>query len=157
VVGKVSDMKLLPTPAPDTVALNIINEYDIIPRADHSYLLSMVDLFRSIYNQNPMSTSEKQSCHTEGCWPLPIPDYYHVGHRIILRNKLRDIPDSDDDDDDEDTLQSQFELTSWLVDEKNFGQLIFCSREAHRRYFYEERIRQLSELYCLKPGQVEAI
>ena len=134
----------LPQSPPNTKVWNFINEYDIVARADSSYTLSLADMFRSIYNQPPLSERLIPPCHPEECWPLPQPDYYHVGERVIL-HEVHGQASADHSPELE--SRSTVHIQASLLDENAFARLLFCNSQVHRRPEYASKIKQLSHVY----------
>jgi hypothetical protein len=110
--------------------LLFVNEFDIICRADAKYVLSLVDLYRSIYGLPPiqredeeivkgntMPSIESASVHQispgSGAgsgdresvgsmdWRLPEPEYWHPQEIVVLKLGLRDTGAHNEENDDE--------------------------------------------------------
>ncbi|KAK4233461.1 hypothetical protein C8A03DRAFT_19473 [Achaetomium macrosporum] len=128
------------------LCLNIINEFDVVSRADRPYILCLVNLIRSLYGKPailddgveftrdmdpPGSRASQQAAGPENVWRVPPPMYHHVGSRVLLLTRL-------DDD-------GRICLKACEVTEEAFQQLLFCRVEVHRRACYSDRIRRLEE------------
>ncbi|KAK8159127.1 hypothetical protein BKA80DRAFT_303469 [Phyllosticta citrichinensis] len=81
-------------PAAGELWLNIINEYDVISRADRPYFRSLVDLFRSGYGKTPLDSKSCGSIFTDGSstgvesiltWDVSLPEYRHHGDLTVFR------------------------------------------------------------------------
>lgn len=143
--------------------LSIVNEYDLVSRADSSYIRSLIDLYRSIYHlapiqdnpenpdrtapqalqvdvqvpvptkQNPIEKSEQL------IWPLPEPVYWHIGTIVTL---MTELVDSDDEDGD---LDDFLLLRAVTIPPEVFNNLLWCNIAVHKRLCYKERIDLLLE------------
>ncbi|KAK8227063.1 Alpha/Beta hydrolase protein [Phyllosticta capitalensis] len=81
-------------PAAGELWLNIINEYDVVSRADKPYVRSLVDLFRLGYEKPPLD-GESDSLFTLSCtsddtktirsWIVPSSEFRHGGDIIVLQ------------------------------------------------------------------------
>ncbi|RYC56448.1 hypothetical protein CHU98_g9752 [Xylaria longipes] len=71
--------------------LNIVNEYDLVPRLDAGYLRSLLRL----YNSGDLNVTSEDTLTAEGisgkCWPLPPPDLQHIGPIVVLKTELPDL------------------------------------------------------------------
>ena len=137
--------------------LSIVNEYDMISRADPPYLHSLVDLYRSRNGLPPLSAPttdhsppvpSDESLQTKA-WALPQPGYHLVGDIVVLRLKLMDAPAEHDDD----TFSQASTLTSPVVNAvelspEEFARLLFCDIGTHRRGSYLERMEMLVSRAC---------
>ncbi|KAF5565626.1 hypothetical protein FNAPI_1554 [Fusarium napiforme] len=73
----------------------VVNEHDLVPRVDQSYITSIISLYRAVYGlplsdfNNTTFTSNPQADRSQDTvWKLPPPDFYVVGNVIVLRAKL---------------------------------------------------------------------
>lgn len=140
------------------LVINIVNEYDLVTRADGPYVRSLVDLYRSIYKlppiqdnlatdspisltQQPDDPSRASTGTKERVWTIPRPSYRHVGECVLLRLGQRLQTEIDEGANDS---SSQFVLTAWSVDADEFASLLFCRVLVHRRVHYQERIEQIA-------------
>ncbi|KAK4444484.1 Alpha/Beta hydrolase protein [Podospora aff. communis PSN243] len=137
------------------LTLSIVNEYDMIARADGPYLRSIIDLYRSRNGLPPLSADA--SCVPTGpvdgpvkkAWPLPPPEYSLLGDIIVLRLKLMDAPAHNDDE----TFSQAETLTTPLVKAvevapEEFSKLLFCDIGTHRRTAYLERMEMMGAQAC---------
>jgi hypothetical protein len=128
------------------LCLNVINEFDVVSRADGPYIMCLVNLTRSLFGQPPIpdsgveltrgadpsgSNTSQQAAGSENVWPVPAPMYHHVGSLVLLLARL--------DDDGRICLKAR------EVTEEAFQQLLFCRVEVHSRACYSDRIRRLEE------------
>ncbi|KFY27699.1 hypothetical protein V491_00774 [Pseudogymnoascus sp. VKM F-3775] len=80
------------------LSLNIINEYDLVSRVDRSYVRTLVDLYRSIYDLPPIQGPDFQTTTDDSeklasnynrnngtYWAIPKPVYRHIGKRVVLK------------------------------------------------------------------------
>lgn len=126
--------------------LAIVNEYDMVPRADRSYIRSVVDLYRTAHGLAPLHTPPTPDPDSEpkalAAWPLPPPQYHLVGDIIVLRLRLSGGALSAPVDD---ALSQASTLTAPMVEAvrvtpAEFGKLLFCDLATHRRRGYLERM-----------------
>ncbi|KAJ6437593.1 hypothetical protein O9K51_09800 [Purpureocillium lavendulum] len=131
------------------LCLNIINEFDVVSRADAPYVLCLVNLLRSLYGQPALVDDEVTEETTGGCpnpasdgkmgeaagqsgtekvWPTPPPRYHHVGARVVLLMRLN---------------ESRLRLRAVEVPGDKFGRLLFCRVAVHRRACYSDRMQEL--------------
>ena len=138
------------------LVLNIINEFDVVTRADSNYILTLVNLYRSIYQMpsargvdapddgmsqdtKPIAAdhlnSDKES--TRSFWAVPRATYSHVGERVILHMHMCEGTGSGESDDD---LAGKLELRAYKVEAQAYQKLLFCRVSVHRRTEYRRRI-----------------
>ncbi|KAK0751769.1 Alpha/Beta hydrolase protein [Schizothecium vesticola] len=125
--------------------LAILNEYDMIPRADRAYIRSIVDLYRTSHGLAPLHTPPPEAdaeSKARLAWPLPPPQYNLVGDIIVLRLRLSGGGSSAPVDD---ALSQTSMLTAPIVEAVRvapgeFGRLLFCDLATHRRRTYLERM-----------------
>ncbi|KAL4927871.1 Alpha/Beta hydrolase protein [Aspergillus undulatus] len=126
------------------LCLNIINEFDMVSRADGTYKDCLVNLVRSMYEEQgvaedaaipELSTPTKESnlWQKQPKWPTRQSCYSHVGRRIVCLMR----PD--------DTLSTSLRLYAIEVPQEVFEQLLFCRVSVHRRTCYEQRVQLLVE------------
>ena len=154
-----------PPQLPDgvTLNLNIINEFDLVTRADAPYILSLVNLYRSIYSDkaplvqpqeeaNPPVQEQSTSAAPArdvgvgqggdggkgGSWALPSPYYHHVGERIMLRLRIRE--EGGGGGVQGGVGEEALEMRAVKVGGEDFGKLLFCRIAVHRRLCYAERV-----------------
>ena len=145
------------------LTLAIINEYDMVSRADRSYIRSVVDLYRSSHGLPPVLSGTATESY-EGAdtfrgssatksWPLPTPRYNLVGDIIVLRLRLSGVSMAPVDD----AFSQTSTLTAPIVEAvkvtpEKFAKLLFCDLAAHRRRAYVERMDFLTAQMCESPG-----
>ncbi|KAF5688257.1 hypothetical protein FDENT_4944 [Fusarium denticulatum] len=145
-------------PSRGTVCINIINEFDVVTRADKPYILSLVDVARAMLDLPPKAaisepnTSEDivsaclETTRVEKCrlsddsedfpvkesnfWRFPQPFYHHIGSRVILLTRFVD---------------NQMSLKAVELSSSEFQKLLFCRVAVHGKRFYEERIGALEQ------------
>jgi len=138
------------------LVLSMINEYDLVPRADQAYIRSLVDLYRSIYSLPPIpddtakesstnfviprlsfeSRSDDTEKRIQKVWSLPKPVYWHIGKLVVLKVKLANKKETEDD---------EWILNASVVTPQNFARLLFCNVDIHKRLRYQERVDMLLE------------
>ncbi len=123
--------ELLKRQANPGFAVAVVNETDVVTRADHHYMLSLVNLYRSIDGLAPLVETEPQS-GTDGPgrhWPVPPPLLHHVGNIVVLK-------EADEESDDP-------QLGAWSVSGLDFAGLLFCSSRAHHKEAYQQTVERL--------------
>ncbi|KAK3361663.1 Alpha/Beta hydrolase protein [Lasiosphaeria ovina] len=139
----------------DPICLSLINEFDLVSRADTPYVVSVAGLFRAA-QQNSLPRSEdkpvvldvvvevEQEHENEGSdektWPLPRALFHHVGHVIVLAMRL----EGDGDGDNDGGGAGAVGLRAVRVDHGVLERLLFCRVAVHRRACYAERARLLA-------------
>ncbi|KAK7510156.1 Alpha/Beta hydrolase protein [Phyllosticta citriasiana] len=122
--------------------LNIINEYDVVSRADRPYVRSLVDLFRSTYGQTPLESTSYDSYSTDTSstgtavgqnWAVPLPEYRHYGDLIVLRMSRSDPSPAEN----RMLFDDELRLEAWKVTSEEFSKLLFTRIAVHRRRYYE--------------------
>ncbi|KAK3898407.1 Alpha/Beta hydrolase protein [Staphylotrichum tortipilum] len=126
------------------LAVAVVNETDVATRADKAYLLSLVNLYRSIDGLAPIAPGEEdEGTGTEsdglkpvkGEWDLPPPVLHHVGNLVVLK-------EVGEDEEDEPVMGA------FRVEGTTFARLLFCSSRAHHKEVYlgaVERLRGAEE------------
>lgn len=122
------------------VCLSIINEFDLVTRADKPYILSLVNLLRLTHGQYPLPTEGTDDTETPSLttdytsdgnnWPLPPSMYRHVGPKIVFLMRLPDQGGS-------------LQLRAVEVSTAQFEKLLFCRLPVHRRPCYTQRVELL--------------
>lgn len=148
------------------LSLNIINEFDLVSRVDRSYIRTLVDLYRSIYdlpaaqdhdfqttiaapgaktlsNNNIKDDEEAWREKSEKYWIIPNPVYRHVGKRVVL--KLGIIPTQDGYHESNCNPTRQLALSALCIPNDEFAKLLFCRVTVHSRVCYQERIALIAE------------
>jgi hypothetical protein len=149
------------------LVLAIVNELDTVVRADRSYLLSLIQLYRSAttsplladgtnapqtgtaaipdFNgdctrQEPPKPSELTDVTTlKPLWSVPLPEYHLIGEIIILKMTLvADIHDGAE-------ASNSIILKAIKVASDELAKLIFWSTEVHSRVYYTKRVSMILE------------
>ena len=109
----------------------MVNETDVVTRADHHYMLSLVNLYRSIDGLAPIAGAEPQpgTDRPGRHWPVPPPLLHHVGNIVILK-------ETDEESDDP-------QLGAFSVSGLDFAGLLFCSSRAHHKEAYQQTVERL--------------
>lgn len=146
-----------------TLVLNFINEFDVVTRADSNYILSLVNLYRSIYQLPSVSevnalddgmlqdtksiTAYHLSSDNEsngGFWEVPSATYSHVGELVVLHMHMCDDTSSGESDG---YLADKLELKAYKMEAPAFQKLLFCRVSVHRRIEYRKRISLITRGY----------
>ncbi|KAF5721166.1 alpha beta-hydrolase [Fusarium mundagurra] len=145
-------------PSRGTVCINVINEFDVVTRADKPYILSLVDVARAMLDLPPKAAisehetsegivsaalettrdekwrlsddSEDLLVKESNFWRFPQPFYNHVGPRVVLLTRFVD---------------NQMSLKAVEISSSEFQKLFFCRVAVHGKKFYEERISALEQ------------
>jgi hypothetical protein len=136
------------------LVMAVVNEYDMVPRADGPYLRSVVELYRSRYALPPLaggyvekpsiaSLAVHASVGLKGHWALPPPTYYLVGDVVVLKTCLETSQQADDSVSEATTLAIPL-LKAVKVSAVDFSKLLFCDVAVHRRMVYLERLEMLA-------------
>ena len=116
--------------------VNFLNEFDLVPRLDRSYVLSLIDLYKSRLSLPPIksdgstndplaSTALTMVASAPDAWPLPAPDFVHSGDTVLLS--------LDEETDHEDET---IHLRATQIDSDALGSLLFCRVAAHKIAVY---------------------
>lgn len=124
------------------VCLNIINEFDLVTRADKPYILSLVNFIRFIHNQDPLPSEDTgeteppslttDSTSNDNNWSLPPSMYHHIGPKVVFLMRLPDQGGS-------------LQLRAAEVSTPQFEKLLFCRIPVHRRPCYAQRVELLAD------------
>ncbi|KAK2612773.1 hypothetical protein QQS21_001225 [Conoideocrella luteorostrata] len=133
--------------------LAIVNEYDMVPRADKTYIQSLIDLYRSKYGLSRAGTDPGE-VHGSGLpspimpgsvdrstWPLPKPMYYLLGDIVISKSFPHTSPISTADSASDLTARPSLSYRMFRVSQDQFSSYLFCGLGVHKRRIYLERIR----------------
>jgi len=115
------------------LAVSVVNETDVVTRADDQYVLSLANLYRSIDGLPPIAGTESQP-RADGPtrhWPLPPPVLHHVGNVVVLK-------EMDEESDDP-------QIKAFSVPGPKFARLLFCSSSAHHKQVYEQALKRLRD------------
>jgi len=140
-----------------------VNEYDMVSRADKSYLRSILDLYRSRYGlpprwsppdpgigataniapkdervdiSNGIGGMQKASGDT---WPLPVPIFHFVGDIVVFRIDFNDVAPMSGDGDSGGNIS----VNARSISHQSFCNLLFCDIGVHRKAVYLERLDML--------------
>ncbi|OJJ96175.1 hypothetical protein ASPACDRAFT_1891107 [Aspergillus aculeatus ATCC 16872] len=125
---------------PTNLCLNLINEFDLVTRADKNYVLSLVNLLRPRDDPSLVDAEADAGCeqasglfsdYAEGCWPLPRSLYSHVGPRIVLFMRLGS------------SQEHSPQLRAASISRNEFDRLLFCRLSVHKRKYYAQTVGQL--------------
>ncbi|KAK6528280.1 hypothetical protein TWF281_009526 [Arthrobotrys megalospora] len=110
--------------------LNIVNEFDLIARADKKYMASLIELYNT-----PLPIDIQSGTPV---WELPEPELQHIGPIVVLKTGIpqasglsRGLPGPT--------------LSAWKISPDDLGQLVFCRLSVHSRVVYRDRLRQIRE------------
>ena len=127
--------ELLKRQANPGLAVSVVYETDVVTRADHQYMLSLVNLYRSVDGLAPIAGAEPQPrAGADGPgrhWPLPPPLLHHVGNIVVLK-------ETDEESDDP-------QLGAFSVSGLDFSGLLFCSSRAHHKEAYQQAVERLRD------------
>lgn len=147
------------------VLLAVVNEFDLVPRADQAYVRSLIDLYRSIYSLQPMMNDAIQLKNTD-C--LDQVDKTETSEYTLPPLFFGDT-DSDTLQGEGDEMQENYWklpmpdfhligeilllrkqvingdrpqkcLRATSILHEHFEKLLYCGLETHSRRFYGERI-----------------
>ena len=126
------------------MVLTIANEFDTVTRTDRPYMLSLVELHRSITKyfdsratladtlEGGMSTNA-----TRKTWPLPAPEYYPIGEVALLKLAIEESSESDESPE---PVLKMYKISSAVL-----SGLVFCDIEVHKRVHYTKRAVLIAE------------
>ena len=121
--------------------INIVNEYDLVARADKSYIRSLLDLYSSATRQgspNPCFPSDTiAKIERQSSWELPLPDLQHLGPIVVLRTSPPPVTGNNS------SFPPQTALSAFKLTAKDLSDLVFCRVSVHSRKIYSERIQQM--------------
>ncbi|KAI9771960.1 MAG: hypothetical protein M1839_002593 [Geoglossum umbratile] len=143
------------------LVLDFVNEYDLVARADPNYIRSLVDLYRTIYRLPKiqdhataeedrrvllgLSGGEWRSMYDRRAslpvWPLPAPDYFHLGQVIVLKAGVTDLEGEIGGAGQE----ARLDLRAYVVRPDEFARLLFCRISVHTRLIYLENVKEIAE------------
>lgn len=154
--------------------LAVVNEYDLVPRADRLYVRSLVDLYRSIYGLGRIgdvtalravrdtATTEifaneaGEHCSNAGqisntvalrrVWALPAPEYHLVGEIVMLKDtEPVHALRSRQAEVDGKGQQTDTDLAVLKITKEQLEQLVFCDTAVHKRNEYSKRVEMILE------------
>ncbi|KAF4956178.1 hypothetical protein FGADI_3989 [Fusarium gaditjirri] len=145
-------------PSNGTVCVNVINEFDVVTRADKPYILSLVDVARAMLDLPPRTNiseletseeivsvaleatrdenrrlsddSEDVPVKESNLWRFPRALYHHFGPRVVLLTRF---------------IDNQMSLKAVEISTSEFKKLLFCRVAVHGKSLYEERINALEQ------------
>ena len=123
--------------------VNFLNEFDLVPRLDRSYVLSLIDLYRSRFSLPPIisdgstdsslaTTALTLVASAQDAWPLPAPIFVHPGDTVLLSL-----------DEEMDHENETIHLRATQIDRDALGSLLFCRVAAHKVAVYLANIEAL--------------
>ena len=123
--------------------LNFANEFDVVPRLDRSYVLSLVDLYRSRFalpsvDSNSCITASSDETGALKTWPIRAPAFVQPGNIILLCL----------DRAEKDGYQSP-KLRATEIDHDTFGLLLFCKVTVHKVAIYLANVEELCAQYSM--------
>lgn len=126
------------------MVLAMANEFDTVTRADHPYMLSLVELHRSVakYSDSTATLADTlvdgmSTNATRKTWPLPAPEYYPVGEVALLKLAIEGSGKSDEG---AEPVLKMYKISSAVL-----SGLVFCDIEVHRRVYYTKRVVMIAE------------
>jgi hypothetical protein len=125
----------------------LVNEFDIVSRAEGNYVRSLVNLYRSSYDLPPVagvelvpaqgeaqSSGGETDAGEEKVWKLPRPQYWHPQDQIVvLKLGLGDYG------------EQGVVLSAVRTDREEWEELLFCRVGVHSRGFYLERVEMIAQ------------
>ncbi|KAF5538592.1 hypothetical protein FPHYL_12491 [Fusarium phyllophilum] len=129
----------------------VVNEHDLVPRVDQSYITSIISLYRSAYglplsdfNNTTFINATQPDRNQDATWELPPPDFHVVGNAIVLRAKLdRNALQSTSCQTSTDTATPTQKLDILRVSPIEFCKLLFFEISVHKRKIYLNRLERL--------------
>ncbi|EWG44873.1 hypothetical protein FVEG_15738 [Fusarium verticillioides 7600] len=131
----------------------VVNEHDLVPRVDQSYITSIISLYRSAYglplsefNSSTFSKSIQADRNQDSVWKLPPPDFHVVGNVIVLRAKINYNAlqsTSSQTSTDGTTNAPPQKLDILRVSPIEFCKLLFFEISVHKRKIYLNRLERL--------------
>lgn len=134
------------SPESEELWLNVVNEYDVIARADKAYILSLVDLLRSVYRKLPLENTSgisqgSQNSGTSSYWALQESEYRHYGDMIVLQVSQKRPNLSGESV----LIDDGLSVSPWKVSWADYSQLLFTRIRVHARTFYERSVGMIAE------------
>ncbi|KAF2737723.1 alpha/beta-hydrolase [Polyplosphaeria fusca] len=117
---------LLKKQSPPGIALAIVNESDPVPRADRSFIMSMLDMYTKT-GPAPLKSDQPPTA----IWEFPKPTAYIVGDLVLLKRSY----DLNDD--------QSVHVQGYQIDADQLGELLFYDRQMHSKLVYAENIDAL--------------
>lgn len=129
----------------------IMNEHDLVTRADRAYLRSLVDMYRASYSLSPVphdrstaadtrqdsdlkqdKISIAQSTAAETHFPMPKPLLWPFGTRVLLKMELVKQNEGE-----------RKELKAFKLSQDAYSRLIFTKIAMHKRMAYGDRMEDI--------------
>ncbi|KAF4970071.1 hypothetical protein FSARC_2817 [Fusarium sarcochroum] len=131
----------------------VVNEYDLVPRVDQTYITSIISLYRSAYGL-PLTdfnntsfvnmVATKPDIHKQ--WKLPPPDFHVVGNIVMLRAKLdMDVLQLRPNQDSMASSMPPQKLDMLQISPVEFCKLLFFEISVHKRKVYFDRLERLAQ------------
>ncbi|KAF4982820.1 hypothetical protein FZEAL_1612 [Fusarium zealandicum] len=129
----------------------VVNEYDLVPRIDQTYIASIISLYRSAYETSladptgVVSVGKTNAQDSSGSqWELPAPDFHVVGDIVVLRAKLNlgELSSAGEGDDVVDAVPTP-SLDMIQVSSSDFNRLVFFDISVHKRRIYLDRLEKI--------------
>jgi hypothetical protein len=132
--------------------LAVVNEHDLVPRVDQSYITSIISLYRSAYGlplaelNTAFANHSRVTTNHDTHWRLPPPDFWVVGNIIVLRAKLALAvvqPRRNQTSTTADLPPQKFDMLR--VSPLEFCKLLFFEISVHKRKVYLNRLEKLAQ------------
>jgi hypothetical protein len=142
------------------LTLALVNEYDLVSRADQPYIRSLVDLYRSLFQLPPVlddesaesetisslaeSQTDSEATLSQGgkTWSLPEPAFWPLGEIILLRIGAVKILAENGEAVGMAAPMGRI-LKAFKVEPEEFVNLVFCRIPVHRRNEYQKRVKMI--------------
>jgi hypothetical protein len=131
--------------------LAAVNEHDLVPRVDQSYITSIISLYRSAYGlpltefNTGFTNNSRAATNHDTYWKLPPPDFWVVGNIIVLRAKLDLTTMQPRLNQDRNTADRQQKFDILRVSPLEFCKLLFFEISVHKRKVYLNRLEKLAQ------------
>ncbi|KAF5673863.1 hypothetical protein FHETE_3250 [Fusarium heterosporum] len=129
--------------------LAVVNEHDLVPRVDQSYITSIISLYRSAYGlpltelNTALTNHTRTTTNPETHWRLPPPDFWVVGNIVVLRAKLDLVAVQQRPSQDNTTADLPQTFDMLRVSPLEFCKLLFFEISVHKRKVYLDRLEKL--------------
>lgn len=129
--------------------LAVVNEHDLVPRVDQSYITSIISLYRSAYGlpltefNTAFTNNSRAATNHDTYWKLPPPDFWVVGNIIVLRAKLDLTTMQPRLNQDRTTADRSQKFDIFRVSSLEFCKLLFFEISVHKRKVYLNRLEKL--------------
>lgn len=116
-------------------SLAIVNEHDPVTRADDGYIKCITNMYNQFGGAGASTTSSAAPVASSdpgpSSWPFPAQDLHNVGDLIVLKDT---------------STEAQKEIHAFRVTPEEFGLLIFCDRNLHKKVEYLDNVKKLPPL-----------